>query len=62
MDHFCPWVGGVVSETSWKFFIQFVCYTFLLCGTVIILFAILLAENVRQGGQINVHFVVALSL
>ncbi|KAL9129221.1 MAG: hypothetical protein Q9175_007350 [Cornicularia normoerica] len=22
MDHFCPWVGGVVSETSFKFFIQ----------------------------------------
>lgn len=25
-DHFCPWVGGVVSETSQKFFLQFLIY------------------------------------
>ncbi|KAI4191178.1 MAG: hypothetical protein LQ348_003547 [Seirophora lacunosa] len=23
MDHFCPWVGGIVSETSQKFFVLF---------------------------------------
>ncbi|KAM0452154.1 hypothetical protein ACHAPV_009568 [Trichoderma viride] len=27
MDHFCPWVGGIVSETSFNFFTQFCLYT-----------------------------------
>jgi palmitoyltransferase len=26
MDHFCPWVGGMVAETSYKYFTQFVVY------------------------------------
>ena len=26
MDHFCPWVGGVVCENNMKFFIQFAAY------------------------------------
>lgn len=26
MDHFCPWVGGVVSETSTRYFFQTVFY------------------------------------
>src|SRR5436853_5036471 len=31
MDHFCPWVGGIVSETSIKFFIQFCFFAALFC-------------------------------
>ncbi|RDA84151.1 hypothetical protein CP532_4536 [Ophiocordyceps camponoti-leonardi (nom. inval.)] len=31
MDHLCPWVGGMVSETSFNFFLQFTVYTFCLC-------------------------------
>jgi len=34
MDHFCPWVGGVVSETTMKFFIQFTFYGTLFCAFV----------------------------
>jgi len=26
MDHFCPWVGGIVSEINIKFFLQFLFY------------------------------------
>ncbi|BFZ61606.1 Palmitoyltransferase pfa5 [Saitoella coloradoensis] len=26
MDHFCPWVGGVIGFTRYKFFVQFVTY------------------------------------
>lgn len=64
MDHFCPWyvtsrtgrgalltdrrVGGVVSETSFKFFIQFVVYTTIFCAFVIIVSAIYTAELVRH--------------
>lgn len=29
LDHFCPWVGGIVSEQSMKYFIPFNSYTFL---------------------------------
>lgn len=64
MDHFCPWyvtgrtdkgtsltghrVGGVVSETSFKFFIQFVVYTTIFCAFVLIVVAIYTAELVRH--------------
>ena len=26
LDHYCPWVGGVVAEPNFKFFVQFVFY------------------------------------
>jgi palmitoyltransferase len=45
LDHFCPWVGGVVSESSYKFFLQFVVYTtFFTCFCLIVL-AIFVAEH-----------------
>jgi len=31
MDHYCPWVGSIISETSFKFFVQFVSYTAAYC-------------------------------
>lgn len=39
MDHFCPWAGGVVGETSFKFFIQFCCYAGIYCAFVLIVTA-----------------------
>lgn len=44
MDHFCPWVGGVVGENAFKFFIQFVAYTALYCIFIIIVLAIYIHE------------------
>ncbi|CAK7201370.1 Palmitoyltransferase pfa5 [Sporothrix eucalyptigena] len=35
MDHFCPWVGGIVSETTFKFFVQFTFYATIFCGLTI---------------------------
>ncbi|KAJ2901854.1 palmitoyltransferase PFA5 [Zalerion maritima] len=35
MDHFCPWVGGMVAENSFKFFFQFNVYTSLYCAVVL---------------------------
>ncbi|GIZ45717.1 hypothetical protein CKM354_000887200 [Cercospora kikuchii] len=32
MDHFCPWVGGVVGERSFNFFVQFLFYTMIFTG------------------------------
>ena len=31
LDHYCPWVGGVVSATTAKFFVQFTLYCALAC-------------------------------
>lgn len=34
-DHFCPWVGGMVGFSRYKFFFQFVSYTAVFCSYVI---------------------------
>ena len=34
-DHFCPWVGGMVGFTRYKFFLQFIVYTALICIFVV---------------------------
>ena len=57
MDHFCPWVGGIVSETSFKFFIQFLFYTACFCTHVLIFGAYFLAERSRKGYEANVHWI-----
>ncbi|EAA60739.1 hypothetical protein AN4697.2 [Aspergillus nidulans FGSC A4] len=62
MDHFCPWVGGVVSETSFKFFIQFVFYTALFCMTVLIVCAIYTAELRQDTGDVNPHWAIGVGL
>ena len=61
MDHYCPWVGGVVSETTFKFFVQFVGWTAIYCFFNLITMAILVAEHVRIAGTVNVHWVVTLA-
>ncbi|KAL4904521.1 Palmitoyltransferase pfa5 [Aspergillus multicolor] len=62
MDHFCPWVGGVVSENSFKFFIQFVFYTALFCITVLVACAVYTAELKRDTGDVNPHWAIGLGL
>lgn len=51
MDHYCPWVGGVVGENSFKFFIQFVVYACIFCIFLLTVSAIYLAEQLRNGGR-----------
>ncbi|KAJ5689509.1 hypothetical protein N7462_003901 [Penicillium macrosclerotiorum] len=62
MDHFCPWVGGVVSETSFKFFIQFVTYTMIFCTYSLIVAAYVTAEANRHNGKISPHWCVCIGL
>ncbi|EFE38831.1 DHHC zinc finger membrane protein [Trichophyton verrucosum HKI 0517] len=45
MDHFCPWVGGVVSETSFKFLIQFLFYAMLFVTFNGVVMAVFVAEH-----------------
>lgn len=62
MDHYCPWVAGVISERSFKFFIQFVFWTFIFCVFNLVLMAILVTEVHRATGTANVHWIIALAL
>ncbi|KFY63090.1 hypothetical protein V496_04189 [Pseudogymnoascus sp. VKM F-4515 (FW-2607)] len=57
MDHYCPWVGGVVGENSFKFFVQFVAYAFFYCLFVVIVSAIYLSEDLSTTSELNGHFV-----
>ncbi|KAK0250736.1 Palmitoyltransferase pfa5 [Friedmanniomyces endolithicus] len=60
MDHFCPWVGGVVGERSLKFFIQFLFYSMVLCTYLTALMAFFVHETLHRNS--NIHFCVALGL
>lgn len=48
LDHFCPWVGGIVSEQSMKYFILFNSYTFLYTIFDWVLAAVCIAQRDRQ--------------
>ncbi|OLN86070.1 Palmitoyltransferase PFA5 [Colletotrichum chlorophyti] len=48
MDHFCPWVGGMVSETSFKFFAQFTFYCTLYCAVSLGQAAYCLSLQIRE--------------
>ena len=62
MDHFCPWVGGVVSETSFKFFIQFTLWTTVFCFFNLVMIAKYSAESRRNTGDVNIHWIVSVAL
>lgn len=57
MDHFCPWVGGVVGERSMKFFAQFLCYSLVLSSYLLILLAFFVHRHTDR-----VQWLVALAL
>jgi palmitoyltransferase len=45
MDHYCPWAGGIIGESTHKFFQQFVSYTLLYTTYVWIVTAVFLADR-----------------
>ncbi|KAK2786752.1 palmitoyltransferase pfa5 [Emmonsiellopsis sp. PD_33] len=62
MDHFCPWVGGVVSETSFKFFIQFLFYASLFTIFVLVVLIVFVVEHSKEHATPNTHWIVVLCL
>lgn len=67
MDHFCPWVGGVVGENSLKFFAQFTFYAAIFTSYTLVLLAYFLAENVAARSEnrmvpLQVHYIVGLAI
>ncbi|KAF2672872.1 zf-DHHC-domain-containing protein [Microthyrium microscopicum] len=69
-DHYCPWVGGIVGETSHKFFIQFAFYASLYSGFIFAscLWAVVQSKKdchsspVCNRGWLNPHWIVAIAL
>jgi palmitoyltransferase len=57
MDHFCPWIGGVVSETNMKFFLQMVMYGFLFSAFVFGVFVWLCIDHNRRLHALNGNFI-----
>jgi len=63
MDHFCPWVGGVVGERSYKFFVQFVSYAAIYCIFIIIVMAVFFAEQKGvTNAVVQAHWIAILGL
>lgn len=61
MDHFCPWVGGVVGERSFKFFVQFLFYSGMLSAYGMSVLAYFVAEK-REGITLEIQWLIALGL
>ncbi|SPO03767.1 related to Palmitoyltransferase PFA5 [Cephalotrichum gorgonifer] len=57
MDHFCPWVGGMVAGNSFKFFAQFTFYAWLLCAVALSASAYTLAKHLQQGLVLDGHVI-----
>ncbi|KTW28713.1 uncharacterized protein T551_02563 [Pneumocystis jirovecii RU7] len=52
LDHFCPWVGGVIGFTRYKFFVLFIFYVTLICIFVICSCAPLTGEYRKMNGRV----------
>jgi palmitoyltransferase len=48
MDHYCPWAGGIIAETSHKYFMQFLVSAALYTTFLWIAMAVFLADRVAQ--------------
>lgn len=62
MDHFCPWVGGIISENTFKFFLQFTYYATILCGLTIGISAYALWRRNHLNYSTDARIVTALAL
>ncbi|KAI1379710.1 zf-DHHC-domain-containing protein [Hypoxylon crocopeplum] len=62
MDHYCPWVGGMIGENSFKFFVQFTTYTACYCSLVLGATASSLRKQVNEGSPLDPQFIPAIVL
>ncbi|KAF7520629.1 hypothetical protein G7054_g12702 [Neopestalotiopsis clavispora] len=62
MDHYCPWVGGMVAENSFKFFTQFCMYTACYCGVVLGAAGSTLKKRIHDGAELDPHLVAILAI
>ncbi|KAI9708542.1 MAG: palmitoyltransferase pfa5 [Chrysothrix sp. TS-e1954] len=62
MDHYCPWAGGIISETNFKFFVQFCTYSAFYCLYILIATSYFAAELHRKGLPSNVNWFVTIAV
>ncbi|KAJ4417191.1 Palmitoyltransferase pfa5 [Gnomoniopsis sp. IMI 355080] len=62
MDHYCPWAGGMIGETSFKFFIQFVSYTSMYCAVCLSAGAYVTSRLAREGNGTNAAAIVLIAV
>ncbi|KAI4604331.1 palmitoyltransferase pfa5 [Pestalotiopsis sp. 9143b] len=62
MDHYCPWVGGMVAENSFKFFVQFTMYTCFYCAVVIGAAGSTLKKRLHAGDYVDAHLIAILAI
>lgn len=48
MDHYCPWAGGIIAETTHKYFMQFVSFAALYTAFAWIVTAVFLSERISK--------------
>lgn len=53
LDHFCPWIGGVVGEVNIKFFYQFCFYAAIYTLFLLIVMAVYVARGVNSEFYYN---------
>lgn len=57
MDHFCPWVGGIVSETTMKPFLQFTFYASLFCSFVFAVMIWAIIDRKKKTSHYNGNWI-----
>ncbi|KAI4151399.1 MAG: hypothetical protein LQ340_003520 [Diploschistes diacapsis] len=62
MDHYCPWVGGMVSEAGFKFFIQFTGWAGVYCLYLLIITSVFFADMNRHEIPVNRNIITVLPL
>ncbi|KAM0350781.1 hypothetical protein HYE67_001010 [Fusarium culmorum] len=62
MDHVCPWMGGIISETSFNFFIQFTFYCACYCVLIVSTNAYVVTLRRNAGQSVEGRVVVGLAL
>ncbi|KAI1820085.1 DHHC palmitoyltransferase-domain-containing protein [Xylaria intraflava] len=59
MDHYCPWVGGMIGEKSFKFFVQFTSYATLYCAVVLGSTSYAIRRQIERGANPDPYFLAA---
>ncbi|KAJ4140432.1 palmitoyltransferase pfa5 [Fusarium equiseti] len=62
MDHVCPWMGGIISETSFNFFIQFTFYCACLCIIIVASNAYAVSLHLGAASRVDARIIVGLAL
>ncbi|KAI1080519.1 zf-DHHC-domain-containing protein [Whalleya microplaca] len=62
MDHYCPWVGGMIGENSFKFFVQFTAYTACYCTVVLGATASSLRKQIGEGLPLDPYLLAGIVL